>query len=243
MFATYDDLTNWVWSVTGQMPVTRQLVRKNIQGATLQAGFVGFTSQSSMDCALQQLRLNPWYGSYRITVSISKDSKGLGKGTASGAAIPKPPPPQLPGAQGGQGQRLSQASPAAVPKASDTTVPQEVRTMAAAGVEQAVQTMEPQGVEQAVQTMEPQVVEQEVQTEVTFPQRTCILERDENCTLAPLSPTEKAFSPTRSSPTNEDSAPPTVMEKEEDRAETERKLLQAQQELCELQKIKEELHD
>lgn len=271
MFATYDDVTNWVRSVTGIMPVTRQLVRKDVQNATLQAGFVGFTSQSSMDHALQQLRLNPWYGSYRITVGISRDSKGLAKGTASravgpGPTIPKPSPPQQPGAAGGQGQRLSQPLPAQVPEAEDTTwvfgsnsstiavergvqttpavlVEKNTQTMETMNVDQEVQTMAAQGVEQEVQTMEPQGVEQEMQTEVTFPQRTCIQERDDTHTLAPCSPTEKASSPTRSSPTQEPSDAPTCLEKEEDRAETERKLLQAKQELGELQKMKEELHD
>ena len=56
-------------------------------GATLQCGFLGFNDVVSMQCALNALqRYPPNYGGRRTTVSVSRDSKGHGKGVAAPVA-------------------------------------------------------------------------------------------------------------------------------------------------------------
>ena len=298
MGATHDDLADWVWSTTGIMPVTRQPVRKDVQNATLQAGFVGFTTQSSMDHALNMLHQKPWFGGYRITVGVSRDSKGDSKGFPRGGqqgqGLAQPPPPQVrPAARGQQGQGPPQPPAPQVPPAAgkqqgqgppqppapqvppaaqgqgqglpqppgplETTwvygrtsntivVERDMQTIEIAKVDQATQT--PKTTEVAAkdtQTMKTPCVEMEVQTDVSYPVNICIEERDETKTLAPISPTERAHSPTLSSPTHSPSDAPTCLvapkDEEEVKTEVERQLLQAKQELCNLQRIKEEMDD
>ena len=264
--ATYNDLTNWVWSTSGIMPVTRQLVRKGVKGATLQAGFVGFTSKESMENALALLRQNPYFGSYRVTVGISRDSKGSGKGSAvaapgqQGQAVPPAPGGQgqaVPPAPGGQGQAgppapggQGQAGPPASGQ-QDPAVPQPSAPQLAAPqvVESGVQTTEALLVDKDMQTIETMCVDQEVQTELSYPPECPPEDFDENHTLAPCSPTEMANSPTRSSPTHSASDAPTCLvvstrgNEEEARAELKKELKQAKQDLDDLQQIKEELKE
>ena len=243
--ATYNDLTNWVWSTSGIMPVTRQLVRKGVKGATLQAGFVGFTSKESMENALALLRQNPYFGSYRVTVGISRDSKGSGKGSAVAAS-------------GQQGQAVPPASgqqDQAVPSASgqqDQAVPSASAPQLAAPqvVESGVQTTEAALlVDKDIQTMKTVCVDQEVQTELSYPTECPPEDFDEIQTLAPCTPTEIANSPTRSSPTHSASDAPTCLvgstkgNEEEGRAELKKELKQAKQDLDDLQQIKEELKE
>ena len=78
----HDDLASWVFGLCGVWPATRQLVVRG-SGATLQVGFIGFNDVVSMQAALNALQRYPFYGGRRTTVSISRDSKGHGKGSSS----------------------------------------------------------------------------------------------------------------------------------------------------------------
>lgn len=83
----HDDLASWVFGLCGVWPSTRQLMVRG-SGATLQCGFLGFNDVVSMQCALNALQRYPNYGGRRTTVSVSRDSKGHGKGVAAPVAAP-----------------------------------------------------------------------------------------------------------------------------------------------------------
>ena len=83
----HDDLASWVFGLCGVWPATRQLMVRG-SGSTLQCGFLGFTDVVSMQCALNALQRYPNYGGRRTTVSVSRDSKGHGKGVAAPVAAP-----------------------------------------------------------------------------------------------------------------------------------------------------------
>ena len=206
----HDDLSSWIFGLCGAWPVTRQLVIRG-NGATLQVGFVGFSDVASMQAALNALQRFPFYGNRRTTVSISRDSKGHGKGSSPSLTQP---------AQG-----VAQGVASGVQAVVDTV---EIAT-------QTTHTM----VEFATQAT-PTMVEAEIQTDVSMPWNGPEVPPEspqEEVPTANVSPTEAAYSPTRSgvSRSRSPSSHPTVLVgSDAAEAETSRRLMEVKKELEQL---------
>ena len=247
---SHSNVAQWVTVMTNIAPVTKQIVRKCHQ-STLVAAFVGFGTEEDMLQALVLLRRSPWYGNYKLNVSISKDSKRVNTGNAAG---PPPPPPAPP------------AAPATVQKVPAAPATSSSSTVVSQGVQCDVLPVVSQGVQCDALPAPAQgsVVSQGVQCDVLpAPAQGSVVSQGQQCepvycphcghacmpeelkpetspaTLSPLPPTEAAQSPTEC-PSETESAPTVLVDpnKTKEEVELEKQITMAKQELGE---IKEEL--
>ncbi len=214
----HDDLSSWIFGLWGAWPVTRQLVLRG-NGATLQVGFVGFSDLASMQAALNGLQRFPFYGNRRTTVSISRDSKGHGKGSSPSLTQP------------------AQGVASGVQAVVDTV---EIATQTATTMVEFATQATPTMVEFATQAT-PTMVEVEIQTDISMPWNGPEVPPEspqEEVPTANVSPTEAAFSPTHSGVSRSRSPPsshPTVLVgSDADEAETSRRLVEVKKELEQL---------
>ena len=231
---SHSNVAQWVTVMTNISPVTKQIVRKCHQ-STLVAAFVGFATEEDMLQALVLLRRSPWYGNYKLNVSISKDSKRVNTGNAAGL----PPPP------GNAAGLLPPPAPPAAP-ATVQKVPAQ-GTVLSQGVQCDVLPVVSQGVQCDVLPVPAQgtVVSQGQQCELVYCPHcghACMpseLKEGSPPTLSPLPPTEPAQSPTEC-PSETESAPTVLVDpnKTKEEVELEKQIAVAKQELGE---IKEEL--
>ena len=213
----HDDLSSWIFGLCGAWPVTRQLVLRG-NGATLQVGFVGFSDLASMQAALNALQRFPFYGNRRTTVSISRDSKGHGKGSSPSSTQP------------------AQGVASGVQAVVDTV---EIATQTTTTMVEFATQATPTMVEFATQAT-PTMVEAEIQTDISMPWNGPEVPPEspqEEVPTANVSPTEAAFSPTHSgvSRSRSPSSHPTVLVgSDAAEAETSRRLVEVKKELEQL---------